>query len=983
MALQNLRSSTPSKRPDASSMSDGQIALNTAAASAGLFFKDSNGDLVKTGPVHIGTTAPNSTPATGGSTGNSKGEAWLDTSNSNYVLKIYDGTAFRAVEMAAGSARQLLQTNAAGTDVEFTSNVDVPGTLDVTGATTLDSTASVAGLLSANGKISFAEGNASAPGIHPGSDTDTGISSPSLNELSFSTAGTSRLYIDSTGKIGVGVNSPDYALDVRSGDGRFKRSASNAAAIYLGSTSNNYIFGDSDANVLAFGTNGSEKVRITSTGNFGVGTSSPSDKLSVVSTTGTVGASITAAGNASLVLDSGVGGTSGDQLSFIDFKNNGTVKARISVNEGVAGQPLEINSTTSNNVFVATGGGNVGIGSASANAKLTVTDPSGTGNVNLADLTASTAGANQLIRMIGRNAADSGVTSVDFFKTYQSGFGIHNNDTDSSNFTRFIVGASERMRITSSGNVGIGTAVPGTYDSTSNTLVVGEAGTGDRGITIASGTSHRGTVMFADGNSGLGEYAGYLQYNHNGDYLAIATNNSERMRINSSGNIGIGTSSPSMLLDVQGTSNPQLKVSATSTGTNSAGLYIENQGQRNWQIWADRPSDQLRIGHNSRASTVVSVTDSRVGIGNTNPTSPLHVVGDIKTEGTFIALPFSGSSEGGEIQIKNPDATTNGAIIDISAANTFRIFQLNNNSLMQLGQLSGTGGTVTLHTSGNERFRVDSVGNCGIGTSAPITDLTVRGIASGTEGGNLCIQNTGSGLNTSVALYLTPNNGGGNDLQRTAAIKSRQDVAGNYANLEFYTSQSNTPTERARFDSAGRFMIGKTTWGWTSPGFQTEANNGQAVTITNDGSFSVKHCLGLRRDNSDGSVAVFYRGGVQVGSINVTGTNSSFVNSSDYRLKENIIDIDGAINRVKQLAPKRFNFIADADTTVDGFLAHEAQTVVPEAVTGSKDEVDDDGNPVMQGIDQSKLVPLLTAALKEAIAKIETLETKVAALEAE
>ena len=90
----------------------------------------------------------------------------------------------------------------------------------------------------------------------------------------------------------------------------------------------------------------------------------------------------------------------------------------------------------------------------------------------------------------------------------------------------------------------------------------------------------------------------------------------------------------------------------------------------------------------------------------------------------------------------------------------------------------------------------------------------------------------------------------------------------------------------------------------------------------------------------------------------------------------------GAIDRVKALAPKRFNFIADADTTVDGFLAHEAQTVVPEAVTGTKDKVDDDDNPVMQGIDQSKLVPLLTGALQEAIAEIETLKTKVAALEA-
>jgi hypothetical protein len=108
----------------------------------------------------------------------------------------------------------------------------------------------------------------------------------------------------------------------------------------------------------------------------------------------------------------------------------------------------------------------------------------------------------------------------------------------------------------------------------------------------------------------------------------------------------------------------------------------------------------------------------------------------------------------------------------------------------------------------------------------------------------------------------------------------------------------------------------------------------------------------------------------------------SFNTSSDHRLKEAVVDMTGAIDRVKALAPKRFQFIADPDTTVDGFIAHEAQAVVPEAVTGTKDEVDDDGNAVMQGIDQSKLVPLLTAALKESITKIETLETEMTALKA-
>ena len=95
MALQHLRSSTADKRPTPAAMSDGQLALNTNLVSPGLFFKDSNGDSVKIGPVHVGTTAPNVTPGAGGQAGNSKGEQWLDTSSSRYVFKIWDGTAWR------------------------------------------------------------------------------------------------------------------------------------------------------------------------------------------------------------------------------------------------------------------------------------------------------------------------------------------------------------------------------------------------------------------------------------------------------------------------------------------------------------------------------------------------------------------------------------------------------------------------------------------------------------------------------------------------------------------------------------------------------------------------------------------------------------------------------------------------------------------------------------------------------------------------
>ena len=113
----------------------------------------------------------------------------------------------------------------------------------------------------------------------------------------------------------------------------------------------------------------------------------------------------------------------------------------------------------------------------------------------------------------------------------------------------------------------------------------------------------------------------------------------------------------------------------------------------------------------------------------------------------------------------------------------------------------------------------------------------------------------------------------------------------------------------------------------------------------------------------------------QVGSISHTGTSTSYNTSSDHRLKENVDYTWDATTRLKQLKPARFNFIADdTNTLVDGFLAHEAQAVVPEAVTGTHNEVDDDGNAVMQGIDQSKLVPLLVKTIQELEARITALE---------
>ena len=120
----------------------------------------------------------------------------------------------------------------------------------------------------------------------------------------------------------------------------------------------------------------------------------------------------------------------------------------------------------------------------------------------------------------------------------------------------------------------------------------------------------------------------------------------------------------------------------------------------------------------------------------------------------------------------------------------------------------------------------------------------------------------------------------------------------------------------------------------------------------------------------------FRYSGSTSGTISYDGSSTSYATSSDYRLKENVTYDFDATTRLKQLKPARFNFITDADNTVDGFIAHEVSSIVPEAITGEKDAVDDDGNIVPQSIDQSKLVPLLVKTIQELEARIATLESK-------
>jgi len=201
------------------------------------------------------------------------------------------------------------------------------------------------------------------------------------------------------------------------------------------------------------------------------------------------------------------------------------------------------------------------------------------------------------------------------------------------------------------------------------------------------------------------------------------------------------------------------------------------------------------------------------------------------------------------------------------------------------------------------------------------------------------------------------------------------------ADLAFLTSttNNNAPSEKMRIVSQGRVRI-KCEDMDNDP---SSSNRGVVIGDSTTGStFSNGSATGTANN------IIFFNGNGLVGKISTNGSTTTYHTSSDYRLKENAVAISDGITRLKTLKPYRFNFKADAGTTLDGFFAHEVSSAVPEAVEGTKDELYTEdwneykvGDPKMQSIDQSKLVPLLTAALQEAITEIETLKTRVAALE--
>ena len=481
--------------------------------------------------------------------------------------------------------------------------------------------------------------------------------------------------------------------------------------------------------------------------------------------------------------------------------------------------------------------------------------------------------------------------------------------------------------------------------------------------------------------------------------------------------LGIGTSSPTNKLEVDGggtfngnvqvqSAVPRFRLIDTDISGHSDIVYNTNILSFACDALNNQINSKISFSIDGSAKMRID-TSGNVGIGTTSPSQALDVVGSVYCDGLQVDGNVVIQQATGDVSLTLA-ANENGSNREPSL--NLKGYNSSSNPIINFGDSSGYPGAIEyensdnsmrLWTNGSERMRIDSSGTLFVGKT--VTNVDTDGVS----------------LNTGVSTFSVSND-------RTITI-NRNGSDGSL--IEFYKDGSTSLNLRT--------ISGGLEFSSSSTGYLNILSNGN-VGINQTSPTEKLHVTGNIRTNNisnrsalqgigptpndgnnfelgagflnlfrDDTVTVktilFGKNGSEVGNITTTGSTTAYNTSSDYRLKENIAEITDATSRLKQLQPKRFNFIKDADTTVDGFIAHEVSSVVPEAVTGTHNEVktwkeyeelpegvsvgdnklDENGNtiPEYQGIDQSKLVPLLVKTIQEQQTKIEDLEARITTLE--
>ena len=539
---------------------------------------------------------------------------------------------------------------------------------------------------------------------------------------------------------------------------------------------------------------------------------------------------------------------------------------------------------------------------------------------------------NQTGRLIVNNEGGSATTASFNSRTNRSTVSISDNDTSgylSSENGVFSIGRNagvnaNNINIDAANNVGIGTNSPGNYR-----LNVSKGAVGDV-AQITDGVANT-FIIRTDANT---LYTG----NANNLPIAFLTNNTERMRIDSSGRVGIGADPADWAVGTGGGSlrigsNGHIQDDSNSTYYahnlyyNAGWKFLDSNAHKaNYILMADDGSMQFsnttNTGTAGQAATVVERMringTGQVVIGN-DPTPVPDSILTLRTSAST-GLSIKSASNSGESFINFGDND------DVNAG---RIYYGHTDNAMRF------------RTNDALRMLINSSGDVGIGTDSPRADSFTRGLTIGNTsdgGAQLVLQE-----NTLTGGWRIFNNG----------------YLGFIANND----------ERMRITSGGDVLINTAI---PNVYLNTTANQGgvsimkdsagSRLDVARDGS-----CYTANRPSTTGIIHDFRQAGVPVGSITITTSSTAYNTSSDYRLKEDLQDFAG-LDMVSKIPVYDFKWKTDESRSY-GVMAHELQEVLPQAVVGEKDAEE------MQSVDYSKIVPLLVKSIQELTAKVEKLES--------
>ena len=545
-----------------------------------------------------------------------------------------------------------------------------------------------------------------------------------------------------------------------------------------------------------------------------------------------------------------------------------------------------------------------------------------------------------------------------------------------SKIADFVTGNVNNRVLTASGTANSLVGESGllfTSDSNDHALTLTGSGQAHLRLTSTSGSDHC-SIDFGDSDDNdIGE----IRYTNSTNSMHFDTNANLQMTLDSSGRLLLGTSTEgqSSADDLTIATSANTGITIRSGTSNTGNVYFSDGTSSTAEfegfIEYDHSSNFLRFGtaaterfrvDNSGDFLVATTSDS---IYNDSSGGGFN----LKSDGQLVVAKQATSAADPLVWLNDTGQTTNKAIV-LAQDGTERA---------NVGLASND---VTVTVNGSERLRINSSGMVGIGT----TD--VRGqlqIGSGLGGGNVPTNDElVFGANGSVINFLSANDNASVDgvIGAWNTVYNHQNSkivfdknAGNVGQILFFTQNGSGIAEYMRLTNSGSLFINTT----------SAISAGVAGAEFHQGNNAELRCGTTGTGNS--TQIRFYNANGEVGAIRTNGTATVYHTSSDYRRKENAVAISDGITRLKNLKPYRFNFKGDSSTILDGFFAHEVSSVVPEAIVGTKDEVvtqahvdsgekkeSELGDPIYQGIDQSKLVPLLVAAVKELITKVETLE---------